>query len=337
VTLFDLVDAGPSGPASVTLRPYQQAIIEAIAASPSQRQLVQAATGVGKTVMFASLPQWPSIRARLGASPWAMLVIAHREELIDQAASKIAGQNPGLTVAVEQGDRYASVSSDVVVASVQTLVARQGGRLRRLMREKPFRLVIVDEAHHASATTYRAVLTTLGFLPPDLPITDASELSSALKAWDSSHGHEPRLLVGVTATPNRSDGVGLAAVFQSMVYTYPIRQAISDGWLVEIVAWAIETRESIDHVKTTAGEFNQKQLAEAVNTEARNRLAVTSWQQHAQGRQTIAFTVDVAHAHAAADTFTASGIPAMAVSGDTPKDDRRAILESYRNRPASCI
>jgi ATP-dependent helicase IRC3 len=311
------------------LRPYQVEMLAAVGGSPGRRQLVQAATGTGKTVTFAAMPEWPAIRARLDRfGAWSMLVIAHREELIDQAADKLAAQNPHAVVSVEQGDRYASPLATIVVASIQTLAARGGARLARLMARHAFRLVVVDEAHHAAASTYRAALTQLGFLPADLATDDVEELQSALVAWDRTAPRD-RLLVGVTATPNRSDAVGLGCVFESMVYSYPLRQAIVDGWLVPIVAWSIETRANLDAVKTTAGDFNQKQLAEAVDNTARNRLAVSAWLEHAEGLQTLAFTVDVKHAHAVAAAFETAGVSAAAVSGETPKLERRQMLEAY--------
>lgn len=328
--LFDFAETHTAAGAK-TLRPYQQAILDAVASSPARRQLVQAATGTGKTVTFASLMQHAGVRRRLGSRPFSMLVMAHREELLDQAADKIAGQNPGLHVSIEQGERYASPLSDVVVASVQTLAARGCARLTRLKRAHDFRLVVVDEAHHATAETYRAILAQLGFLPAELPLDDGEALQRALRAFGQSMPAD-RLLLGVTATPTRSDAVGLGAVFESLVYSYPLRQAIDDGYLVPIVAWAVETREDLDAVRTTAGEFNQRDLAKAVNKDARNRLALSAWQQHAADLQTLAFCVDVAHAHAVARTFEGAGIAAAAVSGETPKADRRQMLQAYTDR-----
>ena len=97
-----------------TLRPYQREALDAICAARAAGQtrlLVQMATGLGKTVMFAALLRWPALAAWLSTLPptkgATMLVIAHREELIDQAADKIQRANPGLLVTVEQGDRQA--------------------------------------------------------------------------------------------------------------------------------------------------------------------------------------------------------------------------------------
>lgn len=329
------------------LRPYQEQQLEAIATTfldkNLNRLLIKSPTGTGKTVTFAELMKWERIRAWLGRFPSSerrMLVIAHREELLDQAAAKIRAANPGLLVAVEQGDRRASTAVDVVVASIQTLSAMKFRRLDRLVKEMRFRIVIVDEAHHSAARTYRATLARLGFLPPmaedvagDIERaeeTDVAAMEQALKGWDRV-APKDQLLVGVTATPNRSDAVGLGCVFQTIAYSYALRDAISDGWLVPIVSWAIETDTSLDDVRVNRGEFNQRDLADAVNNELRNQKAVAAWREYADGRPTIAFTVDVAHAHALAAEFDKAGYRAAAVSGETPKDERRAILDRFMN------
>jgi ATP-dependent helicase IRC3 len=328
-----------------TLRPYQGEGLDAIATSLQQganRVLLKAPTGTGKTVTFAAILEHPPIKAWLQQFPEnqrRMLVIAHREELLDQAAAKIAAANPGLTVSVEQADRYAHAFSDVVVASIQTLAARNYVRLRRLLRDHAFRIVIIDEAHHAAAATYRTALAHLGFLPLAAESTednaeaatfeDVAKMEELLRGWDA-RAPKDRLLVGVTATPNRSDAIGLGCVFQTIAYSYGLRDAINDGWLVPIVAWSVSTDACLDEVRTNRGEFNQRELADTVNTPTRNGLAVAAWIDQAYGRQTLAFTVDVQHAHDLAEAFRRAGVDAKAVSGETPKEERRELLERFR-------
>jgi len=306
------------------------------------RLLVKKPTGTGKTLAFAALLRQPAIREWLDTFPATerkMLVIAHREELLDQAAEKIRAANPGVQVSIEQGERHANRWSDVVIASIQSLAARKFTRLQRLLRQQHvFRLVIVDEAHHCGAPTYRTALVHLGFLPPAdasdeenieaASFDDVAVMTKALEAWDTQ-APQDRLLVGFTATPNRSDAIGLGCVFQTIVYSYNLRDAISDGWLVPITPWVVETQESLDDVRVHHGEFNQKDLAEAVNKSRRNLLAVAAWQEHGQGRPTLAFTVDVTHAHALAETFRDAKTRALALSGETPKDDRRLTLRQF--------
>lgn len=328
----------------VSLRPYQRDTLEAITAARlagSNRLLVKSPTGTGKTVCFSAMPTWPGLKTWLDTFPAAerrMLVIAHREELLDQAVDKIQRANPKLMVSVEQGDRHANRYSDVVVASIQTLSSMKFRRLERLLQWHRFRLVIVDEAHHAAAATYRGALSRLGFLPKETALPDSSDdvteadakkLEAALADWDRI-APQDRLLVGVTATPNRSDAIGLGCVFQTIAYSYALKDAISDGWLVPLTPWVVETTESLDDVKLVHGDFNQRQLANAVNTRARNQLAVKAWQQYGAGRSTLAFTVDVQHAHDLAKAFLAAGVAAAPVSGETPREERRDILRRFQ-------
>lgn len=316
-----------------TLRQYQHDAIAAVVdgyRAGQNRLLVKMPTGTGKTVMFAELIRFfPDAR---------VLIVAHREELLDQAASKIRQAHPELVVEIEQADRSASPMAQVVVASIQTLSSRTFARLTGLLQYHRFGLVIVDEAHHAAAPTYRTLLVHLGFLPPadatdvenvEAAVeTDVVEMEAHLKDWDSI-APKDRLLVGVTATPNRSDSIGLGCVFQTLVYNYALRAAVEDQWLVDIKPLVVETKTSLDAVRTVAGEYNQRELAAAVNVAVRNDLAIAAWHEHAKGRPTLAFTVDVAHAHDVADAFAKTGVRAVALSGMTPREDRRQILADY--------
>ena len=328
-----------------TLRPYQTATLDAVADTLAQgftRVLVKKPTGTGKTVAFAALPTWDRIEVFLQQWPKhgaQMLVIAHREELLDQAQQKIQAQHPDWMVEVEQGDRVASSFADVIIASIQTLAARKFTRLQRLLRHHDFRLVIIDEAHHAAAPTYRTALVHLGFLPKNeatelegieaIEFDDVTVMERTLADWDKT-APKDKLLVGVTATPNRTDAIGLGCVFQCIAFNYDLKQAIEDQYLVPIVPYAIESDTSLDDVRTVAGEFNQKDLAAAVNQAERNLLAVAAWRELAEHKPTLGFTVDVAHAHSLAKAFCDAGYTWVALSGETPKDERRRILADFR-------
>ncbi len=329
-----------------TLRSYQlgagTAVEENFFDRDLNRLLVKKPTGTGKTVWFAALLKgFPRLREWLEQFPAGqrkMLVIAHREELLDQAAAKIRAQNPGLMVDIEQGSRYANRYSDVIVAGIQTLQGGKFKRLRDLMRFSTFRVVVVDEAHHAAAPSYRTALVHLGFLPPadasdstDVEAAnhdDVAEMEKHLADWDKQAPRD-RLLIGVTATPNRSDAIGLGCVFQTIAYSYGLKEAIDDGWLVPIVPWVVETTDSLDNVRMNRGEFNQRDLADTVNNAKRNAQAVEAWAAYAGDRSTIAFTVDVQHAHDLAAAFRVVGVNAMALSGETPKDERRQMLAAF--------
>jgi superfamily II DNA or RNA helicase len=185
---------------TIELRHYQDQAIDAVLAEWAEGHratLLVAATGLGKTTMFAEL-----LRRR--ASHGRSLVIAHREELINQAAARIEAQT-GLTVGVEMADSRSShlQPQQVVVATMQTL---RGKRLGGFPKDA-FATIVIDEAHRSLAKSYRTI---------------ADHFAGAK-------------LLGVTATPDRSDKLGLGAVYQSVAYQYDIAEAIADGWLVPLV------------------------------------------------------------------------------------------------------
>src|ERR1035441_7187653 len=160
------------------LRSYQREALEASLTrfkAGISRQLIVLPTGMGKTVVFANLPQHHQL-------PGKMLVLVHREELACQAADKLRRWNPDLRVGVEMGTTYAYPKDDVVVASVPTIGRLKSGRLLKFDPDA-YSLVVCDEAHHSVSPSYKTVFEYFGFLGPT----------------------PSRLLLGFTATPNRGD------------------------------------------------------------------------------------------------------------------------------------
>jgi superfamily II DNA or RNA helicase len=261
------------------------------------RQLVVAPCGFGKTVCFANMPQFLNLQGR-------MMVEVHREELAAQAADKIQKWNPHLKVGIEMADRCASNNDDVVVASVQTLYASNFRRLNDLMGRMKFEMVVVDEAHHYAAEKFKATVTKQIEANPEL------------------------LLVGFTATPNRADGMAMGQLFDEIVYQYSLRDAINDGWLVDIAGIRLRTTTDLTGVKSRAGDYAQDQLSLAVNTPQRNELLVKGWIEHALARKTVGFCVDVDHAQQLAWHFQKNSIPAEAIWAADPL--RREKLAAHR-------
>lgn len=219
------------------------------------------------------------------------IFIAHREELIMQAYNEIEKYWP-MHAGIIKGPVF-EIDKRIIVASVQTLT-------NRLDRIDPstFDFVAIDELHHYASPSYLRV----------------------------ARHFKPKLLTGWTATPKRLDGLSLTNIVDKMVFQYNIRDGINDGYLAPIEAYQIRTQSDLSHVKRTAGDFNQKELSEEVDTELRNTLAAAKYKQYAKGKQAIAFCVDMDHAYHVRDKFREEGISAETVVSDTNRCPNRAEL-----------
>lgn len=292
-------------------RPYQDNCHSAIRKeylNGFSHQLVSMATGTGKTVVFSQLPEKMN-----DILPGQQMVYAHREELIGQAVDKMREANPGLRVDKEIAEHHADPSlADVIIASVPTLGRKENKRLRRYNWERIDKHV-TDEAHHSTAQSYLNIYEAAGLMTPG----------------------DKRLLLGVTATPQRSDGQALAKIYQKISFVYSMRQAIEDGWLVDVRGIRVRTSTSLDRVKISAGDFAIDSLADAVNNPARNQLVVKAWLEKGENRQTVGFCVNIQHAKDLADMFRYYGVKAEALWGDDP--DRAEKLAAHRRGEITVI
>ena len=292
------------------LRPYQQRVVDSVIAEleNSKSTLVVLPTGGGKTVCFAHLVGHFMKQGRV-------MVIAHREELIRQAASKIeqiVGYRPAIEMADEWADEEGFNRPKVVVASVQTLVT---GRVNRFNPED-FALVITDEAHHCIAQSYR-------------------------KVYDHILRGKTKHL-GVTATPDRADEQALGQVFQTVAFDYELPQIIDDGWLVPIRQKLVMV-EGLDYskVKTTAGDLNQADVAKAQANEQILHEMIAPIIDIAGTKKTIVFATpgskktedgeDDFHIAQRMTEILNRHRPnaARRVSQDTPKVERRQMLQDF--------
>lgn len=294
----------------VKLRDYQSESLAAVKdayKNKLRRVLVSLPTGTGKTVVFAHFPSIFKMRKRL-------LVLAHREELLLQAQQKFLSSDPELKVGIERAEEFAAADTQVVIASVPTLGQKGGARLARFNPDD-FSIIVVDEAHHAVAESYRRIFKHFGLFSPDTT----------------------RLLVGFTATPRRGDNQGLGEVFQEVCYARDLRQMIAAGYLCQIRGWRVDTNLSLDGVKVSHGDFVESQLARVVNTPSRNRLVTTSYMRLAGRRRAIVFCVDVQHAKDVCQEFVDAGIRAAAVWGDLPRERRRKALDEFAEGKISVL
>ncbi len=210
----------------LTPRPYQYEAVAALLAATARgvhRPLLVLPTGTGKTIVFALL-----VQRRGGRS----LILAHRDELIQQAVDKLRLVDPTLALGVVQA-AHDEHTAPTVVASVQTLSRRP--RLTRLVPD--FQTIVIDEAHHAPAPIYRRIL-------------------DYCRAWQA----DGPLVVGVTATPERGDHHSLRQVFDRIVYQKTLLEMMQAGYLVDLRALQILLQANFDALRTQQGDFVEAEL-----------------------------------------------------------------------------
>ena len=286
------------------LRPYQSAASDAIFTEwrENDSTLVVMPTGGGKTILFADV-----IRRMF---PRRALVLAHREELIFQARDKIQ-RVTGLQADVEMGEYRAESglfdAARVVVSTIQTQCSGGdgGGRMGKFDPQR-FGLLIIDEAHHATSQSYRRVI-------------DYYRTNPALK------------VLGVTATPDRTDEEALGQVFQSVAFDYDVLDAINDGWLVPIEQQMVHV-EGLDYssIRTTAGDLNGGDLAAVLEAEKNLQQMASASVAIIGQRRALVFNASVKAAEMTAEFFNRHR-PGMAswVCGKTDKEERRTVLADF--------
>ena len=274
----------------IELRPYQLEVInqcrQKLAAGVSNICLV-APTGSGKTVIAAEIIRSAVAKGR------RVLVLAHTREIIKQTSLKLnaAGIARGIIMATNTVRPYEPVQ----VASVQTYWSRvmRTGR----MDPPPADLVIVDECHHIRARTWLKIIAAY----PGIA------------------------LIGLTATPCRSDGRGLGSSFDVLVECPQVAELITGKYLVGTRIYA-PAELDLRGVRTQTGDYVVSELAERVNTDPLVGDIITHWFKHAAGLKTIVFAVNVAHSRHIAAEYNKAGIKAEHLDGSTPKTERDAIL-----------
>lgn len=275
------------------LRPYQQ---EARAAVWEQwetgrdKTLLVLPTGCGKTIVFAAVTE-DAVR-----KGFRVLILAHRGELLEQAADKIM-KATGLGCAVEKAEQSCKGQwFRVTVGSVQTLM-----RVKRLEQfpHDYFDTIIIDEAHHAISDSYQVIL----------------------KYFSSAK------VLGVTATPDRGDQKNLGKVFDSLAYEYTLPQAIKEGYLVPIRALTVPIKIDFTKVGTSAGDYKPGDIATALDPYL-ERIA-EEMAKHCADRKTVVFLPLVKTSQKFRDILNRHGFRAAEVNGESA--DREEILRDYAN------
>lgn len=289
--------AEQAGPPRQHLRPYQAraldglraAIAAALRRGEQARSLLVAPTGAGKTSIAAAMIDSAVARAK------RIWFVAHRKELIDQCSRRLDGQGVPHGVIMASHPRFMP-ALPVQVCSVQTIAARDLQELLALLGGPPD-IIIVDETHLARAKSY------------------APFFSLFPKA----------VVIGLTATPWRLDGKGLAELYTSEVVASTPAELEQLGWLARATGFAFDTPD-LSGLHKRGGEYREEEAAKLMQATTIVGNVVEKWVEHADDRRTVGFAVNVEHSKLLAAQFVDAGVPSEHLDGSTPKKDREAIL-----------
>jgi superfamily II DNA or RNA helicase len=259
-----------------------------------RRVCYAAPTGSGKTILFCYAA------GKTAEHGQRVVILVHRQELIEQTckALTIAGVRFGIIAAGYPEDPNAPVH----VAMAQTLV-------NRLDRLQDVRFLIVDEAHHIMAATWRLILTM------------------AANA----------MVLGATATPERLDGKGLSEVFEALVIGPSVKELIADGWLSPFAVFAPERMVNLKGIHSVAGDYAIGDLARRMNTEVVLSDVLTEYRKRLIGKTAIAFATTIEASRAVARFFRAAGISAEHLDGDTPHRERQDIIRRLESGETAIV
>lgn len=280
------------------LRPRQSLFVErSLAALDSHGNTLSiASTGFGKTIALSAV-----VARALEGSDAKACILAHRDELTAQNRSKFGRVAPKVSTSVVD-----AVSKDwggqATFAMVPTL-ARESS----LKAMPKLDLLVIDEAHHAVAASYRRIIDHVKDANPDARI------------------------FGVTATPNRGDKKGLRAVFDNVADQVRLGELIASGHLVPPRTFVIDVgvQEELKSVRKTRADFDMAEVAEIMDRAPVTDEVIRHWREKAGDRQTVVFCSTVAHADHVAEAFNAAGIPTGLIHGDLSSEARRNILADF--------
>lgn len=277
----------------VTLRPYQEEAVKAIEDEWSNgrtKTLLVLPTGTGKTVVFSEVAK------DMVEAGDRVLILAHRGELLDQAADKLRNST-GLVASVEKAEQTAVDSFNrVVVGSVQTM--QRENRLEQY-KEDEFQTIIIDEAHHSIAEGYQTVL----------------------KRFPSAK------VLGVTATPDRSDMRNLGKYYESLAYEYSLPRAIREGYLCKIKALTIPLNIDISQLTVANGDFKASEISNALEPyleQIADELSVLCVH-----RKTVVFLPLIKTSQHFRDLLIERGMTAAEVNGES--EDRKQIIKDFED------
>lgn len=225
------------------------------------------------------------------------LFLAHRQELVDQAIHAFQKIWPDVEIgkyvgSLREKDAY------VVCGTIQSVS-------QNLEDFSPddFGYLVIDECHHGTAETYRKVM---------------------------SYFH-PSFTLGLTATPERTDGEDLLSVFQNVAHKLDLRSAVEQETLVPVRCIRIKTNIDMRDVRINGFKYNTQDLESTIRVPERNRLIVDTWKEYVQNKPTVVFCASVRHAEEIAELFREAGAEARCISGRTNARERKTVLENYES------
>lgn len=248
--------------------------------------LLYHATGTGKTVTAVTDAKHFGKRT---------LFLAHRHELVEQAAKTFRNIWPEVSVGQYEGS-IKEKDTYIVCGSIQSVSQNLED-----FDPKDFGYLIIDECHHGTAETYKKVMSYF----------------------------QPEFTLGLTATPERTDGEDLLEVFRNVAHRLDLKSAVELGTLVPVRCIRIKTNIDMRDVRINGFRYNTLDLESKIRVPERNQLIVDTWNEYVKGKPTVIFCASVKHAEELAERFRKTGIDARCVSGTTKPAERKQILQDY--------
>jgi ATP-dependent helicase IRC3 len=316
-------------------RPYQVEANDTVFMKLSagvKNQLLVLATGMGKTYVATQIIE--RLKVYLKKENVKILWMTHTEDLIEQSAIAVLRE---LTTP-QTMTLFSSEEDEAILDITKTKInLLTDERIKEV--QKHIGIIKLDQCDFSKPITVASVQSLcnrLHIIPADTfdcIIIDEAHMAAA-QTWTKSINHFSgvKLRLGLTATPERLDGVSLSDLFDEIVFERDIYFGVKNKYLCPLTAYRIKTGIDLSKVKSQGGDFNQKQLEAVVDTDERNQLIVDKWLYYAKGRPTIMFCVNVQHAMRLSEAFNQNGISSTFVVGDKNLcPDRRERLSGLKN------
>lgn len=289
-----------------SLRPYQQEAKENIfsAWEECDNVLFQMPTGTGKTRLFSSIISDIKAWSALHSFDCRILIIAHRIELIDQISENL--QRYRIPHGIIAGGRERDLRQYVQVASIQTITHHANVDA---IGELDIRFIIIDEAHHSVANSYR-------------------------KLWKMFQGAKK---LGVTATPWRMNGSGFYPLYDRLITSKPIKEFISEGWLSPYNFYSVKSQslevQTISNINEfdIEGDYKVSALEKEMDTMQIRARLLESYLHLANGKKGIIYSISRKHSEHICEEYKQAGFKVVTIDANTPRDERRLYVQRFKN------